>query len=77
MGVFSNMRKGHDNSFDDGTTQLEEQYQEMFKKIARDFVMLEDLRKTVESMNTMIEVIKRVNPEWAEEIEESMFLRVD
>ena len=72
MGVFSNMRKGHDNSFDDGTAQLEEQYQEMFKKIARDFVMLDDLRKTVESMNPMIEVIKRINPEWAEEIEENM-----
>ena len=33
MGIFRNMQKGHDNDFDNGGTELEEQYQKMFKKI--------------------------------------------
>ena len=72
MGIFSNMQKRHDNDFDNGEKELEEQYQKFFKKIARDFVLIEDLRRTINSMNSLIETIRRVNPEWAEEIEENM-----
>jgi hypothetical protein len=72
MGVFSNMRKGHDNDFDSGEKELEEQYQQLFKKIARDFVLLEDLRKTMHRMNAFISAVRRINPELAEEIEEDM-----
>ncbi len=72
MGVFSNMRKGHDNDFDSGEKELEEQYQQLFKKIARDFVLLEDLRKTMNRMNSFIDAVRRINPELAEEIEENL-----
>jgi len=72
MGVFSNMRKGHDNDFDSGDKELEEQYQQLFKKIARDFVLVEDLKRTMQRMNSFIDAVRRINPELAEEIDENL-----
>jgi hypothetical protein len=63
MGVFSNMQKGHDNSFDTGSTEMEEQYQKMFKKIARDFVLIEDLVGALSRYDSLIELLRKNNPE--------------
>lgn len=74
MGVFRNMQKGHDNDFDNGATELEEQYQKMFKKIARDFATIEDIGGLISQMNFLIEIIKRTNPEIAEELKEEVIV---
>ena len=47
MGFYSNLKNDEDMSFDDEDTQLEEQYQKIYKKIARDFVHLDDFRQVV------------------------------
>ena len=67
MGVFSNMQKNHDNDFDNGSNELEEQYQKMFKKMARDFATIEDLEGMMSKMNFLLEVLRRSNPELVEE----------
>ena len=67
MGVFSNMRKGIDNDFDNGETELEEQYQKLFKKIARDFALLEDVKQTLETMNAFMQHLRTTNPELEKE----------
>jgi hypothetical protein len=66
------MNKRHDNDFDDGEKELEEQYQKMFKKIARDFAMLEDIKQIVSSMNAMLEIMRRIDPEVTSELEEEL-----
>lgn len=77
MGVFSKMNKRHDNDFDDGEKELEEQYQKMFKKIARDFAMLEDIKQIVSSMNAMLEIMRRIDPEVTSELEEELVAERD
>lgn len=67
MGIFRNMQKGHDNDFDNGGTELEEQYQKMFKKIARDFATIEDLEGLISKMNFLVEALKRTNPDLVED----------
>jgi|11_taG_2_1085331.scaffolds.fasta_scaffold00085_6 hypothetical protein len=69
MGVFKNMQKGYDNDFDSGENELEEQYQKMFKKIARDFATIEDLDNLVSRLNLLMTVIKRLNPEILDDLE--------
>lgn len=77
MGVFSKMNKRHDNDFDNGEKELEEQYQKMFKKIARDFAMLEDIKQIASSMNAMLEIMRRINPEITSEFEEELVVERD
>ncbi len=72
MGVFSNMRKGIDNDFDSGETELEEQYQKLFKKIARDFALLEDVKQTLETINAFMLHLKRTNPELEKELNQHL-----
>ena len=74
MGIFSNMHKGHDNDFDDGNKELEEQYQKMFKKIARDFATIEDLESLLSKMNFIMEIMRRSNPEIAEDFKEDAII---
>jgi hypothetical protein len=71
------MNKRHDNDFDDGEKELEEQYQKMFKKIARDFAMLEDIKQIVSSMNAMLEIMRRIDPEVTSELEEELVAERD
>ena len=61
MGVFRNMQRGHDNDFDNGENELEEQYQKMFKKIARDFATIEDLDGLVSQINLLMNIITLEN----------------
>jgi len=63
------MQKGYDNDFDSGENELEEQYQKMFKKIARDFATIEDLDNLVSRLNLLMTVIKRLNPEILDDLE--------
>jgi hypothetical protein len=47
MGVLSKLKNKEDNDFNDEDNTLEEQYQKMFKKIARDFVTYDELYSTI------------------------------
>jgi len=53
MSFYKKIKNGEDTDFNE-ETQLEEQYQKMFKKIARDFVHIDDLkeilRNTIEDL---------------------------
>lgn len=51
MGFFSNLKKEEDMSFDNSDNNLEEQYQKLYKKIARDFVHVKDLEDIINSLN--------------------------
>lgn len=72
MGVFRNMQRGHDNDFDNGENELEEQYQKMFKKIARDFATIEDLDGLISQMNFLMNIIKRLNPDILDDIQDEI-----
>jgi len=56
--MFNKLYKKEDASFDNEDLQLEEQYQKLFKKIARDFVFKEDL---VSSLNNLTQAINSLN----------------
>lgn len=72
MGVFRNMQRGHDNDFDNGENELEEQYQKMFKKIARDFATIEDLDGLISQMNFLMNIIKRLNPDILDDVQDEI-----
>ena len=52
MGFFSNLKKEEDMSFDNSDVNLEEQYQKLYKKIARDFVHVKDFEEIINSLNS-------------------------
>lgn len=56
--MFNKLYKKEDTSFDNEDSHLEEQYQKLFKKIARDFVFKEDL---VSSLNNLTQAINTLN----------------
>ena len=48
MTFFEKLRKKEDTDFHDEEKELEEQYQKLFKKIARDFATIKDVKDYVE-----------------------------
>lgn len=50
MGFYSKLNKKEDSSFDEEDTFLEEQYQKLYKKIARDFVHIDDFNEIVSDL---------------------------
>lgn len=48
MTFFEKLKKQEDTDFHDEDEKLEEQYQKMFKKIARDFATIKDVKEFVE-----------------------------
>ena len=56
--MFNKLYKKEDASFNNEDNHLEEQYQKLFKKIARDFVFKEDL---VSSLNNLTGAINSLN----------------
>lgn len=55
MSFYKKLKDGSDTDFDE-ESRLEEQYQKMFKKIARDFVHIEDLKEILR--NTIEDLIE-------------------
>lgn len=47
MGTFRKLKDGEDVESNNTEDNLEEQYQKMFKKIARDFVFKDDLKAII------------------------------
>ncbi len=66
------MQRNHDNDFDSGENELEEQYQKMFKKIARDFATMEDVNSMASQMNYLMSIIKRLDPDILNDIEDEI-----
>lgn len=58
MGTLSRLRNREDNSFNNEDDSLEEQYQKLFKKIARDFITYEEAMGMVGS--SLAEVYKEL-----------------
>lgn len=56
--MLNKLYKKEDASFDNEDAQLEEQYQKLFKKIARDFVFKEDM---ISSLNNLTMAINSLN----------------
>lgn len=56
--MFNKLYNNEDASFNDEDQQLEEQYEKLFKKIARDFVFKEDL---ISSLNNLTSAINLLN----------------
>tara|TARA_Y100000310_G_scaffold312173_1_gene359205 strand:- start:551 stop:874 length:324 start_codon:yes stop_codon:yes gene_type:complete len=70
MGVFNNMRNQVDNDFDSGDKELEEQYQRLFKKMARDFVLIDELRETVSKFNSLLDLIRKSDLSLSEDLDD-------
>lgn len=49
MTLFKKLKDKEDTDFHDEDKELEEQYQKLFKKIARDFATIKDVKTYVES----------------------------
>ncbi len=58
MSLFENLKDGKDLDYS-SDDQLEEQYQKMFKKIARDFVHIDDFKDILRTM--LVDIINDVN----------------
>ena len=72
MGMFSKLYNNEDASFDDEDRDLEELYQKLFKKIARDFVYKRDLS---DHFDNFILGLERNSPELASSLRaDSVFL---
>ena len=55
--MFNKLYNKEDASFNDENAQLEEQYQKLFKKIARDFVYKEDLMSALNNLTSAINLL--------------------
>ena len=65
MGMFSKLYNDKDASFNNEDRDLEELYQKLFKKIARDFVFKEDV---VSKFEDLFDTIEQTNPDLAEDL---------
>ena len=68
MGMFTKLYNNEDASFNDEDKELEELYEKLFKKIARDFIYRGEIQTRFENLFLSIE---QVNPELARELREN------
>ena len=55
MGFYKKLKDGTDTSFSDEDRKIEEDYQKLFPKIARDFICRKDVEKILNNISFIVE----------------------